>query len=77
MPRISSTHALIMPSLSPWTGYTRHLKIDETVFNALKKAGGQLVFKTVEDPLCDPNKLDNHPYGIKIIKYALINPLNL
>lgn len=58
-------------------GYTRHLKIDETVFNALKKAGGQLVFKTVEDPLCDPNKLDNHPYGIKIIKYALINPLNL
>lgn len=58
-------------------GYTRHLEIDETVFNALKKAGGQLVFKTVEDPLCDPNKLDNHPYGIKIIKYALINPLNL
>lgn len=57
--------------------YTRYLTIDENVYNALIKAGGQLVLKTVEDPLCDPNKLDNHPYGIKINKYALISSFNL
>jgi len=57
--------------------YTRHLTIDETVLTALEKAGGELVLKTIEDPLCDPDKLDSHPYGIKIKAYVLINPLSL
>ena len=54
--------------------YVRYLTFDETIITALKKTNGQLVMMTVETPLCEEGKIRNHPYGIKITKYALIKP---
>lgn len=52
--------------------YVRYLTIDNTVLTALKASNGQLVMMTIESPLCTEGDLRQHPYGIKITKYALI-----
>lgn len=52
--------------------YVRYLTIDDTVLTALKASNGQLVMMTIESPLCTEGDLRQHPYGIKITKYALI-----
>lgn len=57
--------------------YVRYLTIDETVQKALQNAGGRLVMLVIAETPCEEGNLRADPYGIDIIKYALINPLNL
>lgn len=57
--------------------YVRYLTIDETVQKALQNAGGRLVMLVIAETPCEEGNLRADPYGIDIIKYALINSLNL